>query len=174
MASENMYVTTTEFELFMKDYKKMQRLVKKMQKQLKPPVDEDAPKRLNGFAKPTQVSKEMRDFMGLQDDEMVARTQVTKFINGYVKENKLQNTDNKRIINMDDKLKSLIDVPTDVDLTFFNLQKYIKHHYVSVQPSSTSNLPEEADSTPQSAAEPSTPEPSVEQKPKVLKKRVKK
>ena len=158
-----MYVTTSDFDWFMKDFKKMQRLVKKMQKQLKRAADEDAPKRLNGFAKPTQVSKEMRDFMGLQDDELVARTQLTKFINGYVKDNKLQNPDNKRIINMDDKLKSLIDVPSDVDLTFFNLQKYIKHHYKTGEPINTPDTP---------AVESSTSEPS--EKPKVLKKRVKK
>ena len=129
MATEE-FVLKSEYDKLVKDVKKLQRQIKKFIKQTKEESGEVKEKRLSGFAKPTLISKELADFLKVSYDDKISRTDVTKRINVYIKENNLQNVDNKRVILMDDTLKKLILVPDDVDLTFFNLQKYIKHHYI--------------------------------------------
>jgi chromatin remodeling complex protein RSC6 len=91
----------------------------------------------SGFAKPTQLSPELTAFLGLDPDTRLARTEVTKAINRYVKENELYDASNKRIILPDDKLQRLLftqeTLPEGVPLSFFNLQRYLKQHFVPAQ-----------------------------------------
>lgn len=94
--------------------------------------DPNAPPRApSGFAKPTSVSKELSTFLGLPDGEEIARTDVTKRINVYVKEHNLQNPADKRELVLDDTLQTLLNPPDGETVTFFNLQKYMKPHYTS-------------------------------------------
>ena len=88
-------------------------------------------KPLNGFSKPGNVSDELREFLGLGSDELIARVDVTKAITKYCNDNKLTNKEDKRILIPDKKLSKLlrIDSKTDGDLTYFNLQKYLKIHF---------------------------------------------
>ena len=58
----------------------------------------------------------------------MARTEVSKQIHEYVMSQKLQNEKNRRIIHPDPKLKQLLNVNND-ELTYFNLQKYLKFHF---------------------------------------------
>ena len=126
----DIYVTKDEYNELLSQFTKLQKQMKKVLKTIKKEgIDESKPKKLSGFAKPTQISEELALFLNIDKDELIARTQVTKLINKYVKENDLQNPENKREIVMNDVLKKLVDVPDDVTLSFFNLQKYIKHHY---------------------------------------------
>ena len=81
------------------------------------------------FETPGEVSKKLRDFMGLTEGQLVARVDVTKFITKYCKENELCSKEDKRIIVPDKKLKGLLNVTDDVQLTYFNLQKYLKYHF---------------------------------------------
>ena len=85
----------------------------------------------SGFAKPGPVSDELRKFLGLGKDELIARTEVTKRITAYCKEHNLQMEEDKRNINADANLKKLLRLGKDDKLTFFNLQKFMKVHYVS-------------------------------------------
>lgn len=90
----------------------------------------DKPKRApSGFAKPTGLSPELCVFLGVEPDTEMARTAVTKQITTYVKENDLQNPENKKIIMPDNKLGKLLNVPNDETLTYFNLQKFMKVHF---------------------------------------------
>jgi upstream activation factor subunit UAF30 len=84
----------------------------------------------NGFNRPVMVDEELRTFLGLPEGEKIARSEVTKRINAYVKENGLKHPDNGRVIVMDEKLKALLNPPEDVQVTFLNLQRYIGPHYV--------------------------------------------
>ena len=93
-------------------------------------VDENAPKKApSGIVKPTNISDEMCTFMGKPPGTLLARTEVTKYITGYIKQHNLQDSVSKRNINPDTKLKSLLDIPEGETLTYFNLQKYMKVHF---------------------------------------------
>ena len=59
----------------------------------------------------------------------MARTEVTREINGYIREHKLQDKDNGRIILPDTKLKGLLKIKKGEELTYFNLQKYMSPHF---------------------------------------------
>lgn len=92
--------------------------------------DGDKPKRApSGFAKPTGLSAELCEFLGVPADTQLARTDVTKQITTYVKEHNLQNPENKKIIVPDTKLGGLLNVPNGETLTYFNLQRYMKVHF---------------------------------------------
>jgi len=67
--------------------------------------------------------------MNIEKGEMCARTDVTKFLIKYIKDNNLQNESDKRIIEPDDKLHSLLQVPDGDILTYFTLQKYMNRHF---------------------------------------------
>ena len=100
---------------------------KKMKTKVKRVKDPNAPP--SGFQKPLNVSSELRKFLGLPEGELIARTQVTKSVNAYCKEHNLQNPEDKRIILADSTLRKLLKLGKNDELTFFNLQKYLKPHY---------------------------------------------
>lgn len=108
-----------------KDKKVADKKMKKKQPKLNP----DGTKPLNGFSKPGVVSDDLRKFMGLAQDELVARVDVTKFITKYCKENNLHDEKDKRILRPDKKLQKLLKLDKETDLTYFNLQKYLKFHF---------------------------------------------
>ena len=83
----------------------------------------------SGFSKPGPVSDELRTFLKLSDGELIARTEVTKRINAYCKEHGLQGKDDKRVLKPDKTLKTLLRLGKNDELTFFNLQKYMKVHF---------------------------------------------
>ena len=107
-----------------RDRKVMQ---KKMKGRAKRVVDPNKPP--SGFAKPGPVSDELRSFLKLGPDELIARTEVTKKITEYCKKHNLQKAEDKRTINVDSALKKLLRLKKGDELTFFNLQKYMKVHY---------------------------------------------
>merc|ERR1712086_483127 len=83
----------------------------------------------SGFVKPTLISNELADFLKKSHGSEMARTEVTREINAYIRENKLQDKDNGRKMNADKKLTSLLKLKKDDELTYFNLQKYMSHHF---------------------------------------------
>lgn len=88
----------------------------------------NAKTRPSGFEKPTPISDELAVFFGKELGSLMARTEVSKQIHEYVMSQKLQNEKNRRIIHPDPKLKQLLNVNND-ELTYFNLQKYLKFHF---------------------------------------------
>jgi chromatin remodeling complex protein RSC6 len=67
--------------------------------------------------------------MGLPKGEMCARTEVTKFVIKYIKQHNLQNTNDRRIIEPNEELQKLLQVPKDEELTYFTIQKYMNKHF---------------------------------------------
>ena len=59
----------------------------------------------------------------------MARTEVTKYLTKYIKEHNLQDEANRRKILPDNSLQKLLNVGTDDEVTYFNLQKYMKVHF---------------------------------------------
>ena len=84
---------------------------------------------LNGFSKPGPVSDDLRAFLKLGKQDLIARTEVTKRITAYCQEHKLQKKEDRRIIVPDKHLTKLLNVPKGENLTYFNLQKYMKVHF---------------------------------------------
>jgi upstream activation factor subunit UAF30 len=76
----------------------------------------------------------LREFLGLPQDELISRSEVTKFINKYITEKGLKHPDNGRQLILDDKLKELLQPPADVIVTYLNLQRYLSPHYVKKEP----------------------------------------
>ena len=107
--------------------------IKTMNKKKKRVVGEKKNRTPSGFAKPTKMSQELCKFLNEPDGTEMARTDVTKFITNYVKEHDLQNPDNRREIKCDNKLKALLNVDDTVPVTYFNLQKYMKVHFMKAE-----------------------------------------
>lgn len=86
----------------------------------------------SGFAKPTKVTKELCEFMNKPEGSEIARTEVTKALVQYIKDNKLQEQQNaKNKIVPDQKLSLLLGLnhEQENELTFFNIQKYMNKHF---------------------------------------------
>ena len=112
--------------------KRVKRDHKVMEKKMKGRVKRvhDPNKPLSGFAKPGKISEDLRKFLSLGADDLISRTQVTKKFTEYCKEHKLQNGKDKRIIYPDKTVMKLLRLDKNSEeLTFFNLQKYMKVHY---------------------------------------------
>jgi chromatin remodeling complex protein RSC6 len=113
--------------------KQLEKDVKKQMKGLKKEAEKNKNKgnrSPSGFAKPSKVTKELCEFMNKSEGSEIARTDVTKAIVSYIKENKLENEANRKIIIPDNKLKFLLGIEDGQELTFFNIQKYMNKHFV--------------------------------------------
>ena len=83
----------------------------------------------SGFVKPTKISSELAAFLGKPKGTEMARTEVTREINGYIREHSLQDPANGRRILADTKLKKLLKLTSTDELTYFNLQRYMSPHF---------------------------------------------
>ena len=83
----------------------------------------------SGFVKPSLISNELAHFLGKPEGSEMARTDVTREINKYIRANSLQDKDNGRKINPDKLLCDLLKIPSDINLTYFNLQRYMGPHF---------------------------------------------
>lgn len=83
----------------------------------------------SGFVKPTKISDELAKFLEKPVGSEMARTDVTREINKYIRSHNLQDKDNGRKINPDSKLQILLKLKTTDELTYFNLQRYMSPHF---------------------------------------------
>lgn len=123
----------TQITLIQQNIKHLEKNVKKHMKGLKKEVVKTKNKgnrQPSGFAKPSKVTKELCEFMNKAEGSEIARTEVTRALVTYIKENKLENTSNSKIISPDDKLKVLLGLDDSQELTYFNIQKYMNKHFV--------------------------------------------
>jgi chromatin remodeling complex protein RSC6 len=66
-------------------------------------------------------------------DTLIARTDVTRQINQYVIKHQLKDKVNGRIIHADATLQVLLKLGAGEELTYFNLQKHLSHHFPKQQ-----------------------------------------
>jgi hypothetical protein len=88
----------------------------------------------SGFIRPTLISDELALFLGKEVGTEMARTTVSREINQYVRANNLQDAKNGRQINFNAELKTLLKLQDEDTLTYFNLQRYMKHHFIKAVP----------------------------------------
>ena len=92
----------------------------------------------SGFVKPALISNELASFLGKPEGSEMARTDVTREINKYIRTNNLQDKENGRKINPDKKLTSLLKLKKDDELTYFNLQRYMSPHFAKASAATSS------------------------------------
>lgn len=114
--------------------KKTARELKQANKAKKKSKNAKANRQPSGFVKPTLISNELALFLGKPKGTELARTEVTKEINCYIREYKLQDPTNGRRILADTKLKDLLKLTSEDELTYFNLQKYMSPHFAKATP----------------------------------------
>jgi len=116
----------SEYRLLEKQWAKEKKAAEKLSSKNKRKTGNRKP---SGFVKPTRISDELASFLGKDKGTEMARTAVTKELNAYIRANKLQDPVNGRKINPDKKLLSLLKLSQNDELTYFNLQKYMRHHF---------------------------------------------
>ena len=109
--------------------KKWSREIKAAQKQSSKRKRKAGNRAPSGFVKPTKISDELASFLGKEKGTEMARTDVTREINTYIRAHKLQDKDNGRKIIPDTKLAALLKLKKTDELTYFNLQKYMSPHF---------------------------------------------
>ena len=109
--------------------KKWSREIKAAQKQSSKRTRKAGNRAPSGFVKPTKISDELASFLGKEKGTEMARTDVTREINTYIRAHKLQDKDNGRKIIPDTKLATLLKLKKTDELTYFNLQKYMSPHF---------------------------------------------
>ena len=109
--------------------KKMQRELKQASKITAKKAKRKGSRAPSGFVKPTKISDELATFLSKPAGSEMARTDVTREINAYIRANNLQDKENGRKINPDNKLSKLLKLGKSDELTYFNLQRYMSHHF---------------------------------------------
>lgn len=91
--------------------------------------------RNSGFMKPVRLSDELATFLGKSNGAVMGRQDANAEIRNYVATHGLKETakGKGRNINPDAKLSALLKIPSGVQLDYFNLQKYMKPHFIKIE-----------------------------------------
>jgi len=120
----------TEFRLLEKKWSRELKTAQKSQAKRKRKSGNRQP---SGFVKPTKISDELAKFLEKPLGSEMARTDVTREINKYIRSQNLQDKDNGRKINPDAKLQTLLKIKKTDELTYFNLQRYMSPHFFKTE-----------------------------------------
>ena len=115
---------------------RLQKEADKRRRKSKTPVEgeEAKPRKLSIFEIPTPLSNDLCAFLGVASGSKESRSNVTKAITSYVKLHELKD---KHTIKPDAKLRALLGVTEGEVLTYFNLQRFLNHHYLKAAPVAT-------------------------------------
>ena len=87
----------------------------------------------NAFLKLRPISDELASFMGLSPKSQKSQTDVTKFIATYVKTHNCFDPSFKRRIIPDAKLGKLLRAKDGQEVTYLNLQSFLKIHFLKTE-----------------------------------------
>jgi upstream activation factor subunit UAF30 len=117
--------------------KAFEKLEKKSAKKKRaaPVEGEEVKPRNSGFMRPVKISDELASFLGKATGTVMGRQDANDEIRQYVAIHNLKETEKGkgRNINPDAKLSALLKLPKDEQLTYFNLQKYMKPHFIRIE-----------------------------------------
>ena len=120
----------TEYRTLEKQWTRELKAAQKQSSKRKKRAGNRAP---SGFVKPTKISDELAKFLEKPIGSEMARTEVSREINTYIQANGLQDKSNGRKINPDPRLSKLLKINGEEELTYFNLQRYMKHHFIKAE-----------------------------------------
>jgi chromatin remodeling complex protein RSC6 len=130
----------------------------------------------SGITKPVAISDELAVFLEVAPGTLVPRNEVTKGVSAFVKKNEISDPANKQRFVLDDRpaaktLRTLLGNPNE-DVTYFNLQKYLKHHYImsDAPPATPKKVKKPVEKTPVVVATPAPVAVAEPEKKKVVKK----
>ena len=132
---ESLTSLLTKFEVMEKESRNARNEVRKVLKAYQKKASKGRKRKVDpnrtpsGFAKPALISNDLCKFLGKDNGSFMARTDVTKEVNKYIKEHNLQNPANLKEIKPDPTLCKLLNIKKDDNLTYFSLQKFLKDHF---------------------------------------------
>lgn len=135
-----MKVLSTNLKVLQKQYLKDQRESKKLSLKKQAKKANSGKKTTSGITSPTPITPDLAKFLGLDENQMIPRTKVTSMVIEYIKKNDLQNKENKKQIIPNVALESILQANGEV-VTFFNLQTYLKKHFLKNTTETTSTAP---------------------------------
>lgn len=137
----------TQFEVLQQNLTKfkttildMQQQLRTLEKSVKKEIKET--KKREPIAKPTRqprivgfdiqekITNELCAFMKLPTESTSTRNAVTMFITEYIKQNKLQDMTDRKLIHLNDELAAVLNLSTTDHLTYFNLHKHISSLFI--------------------------------------------
>ena len=119
---------SAQLKVFQKEHNKMARSQKGKGRSA---VNASGQKRKpSGFAKPAKLTDELCAFLNLPIGSEEPRMVVTSKLNTYIVENSLQRPENRKFINANKELKDLLHLTEGIELSYFNLQKHMRHLFV--------------------------------------------
>jgi len=131
----NLISLQKEITVIQKTVKTLTTEAKKLKKHIKKPKGERKRNvEPSGFNKPGPITPELTKFLGEKANTEVARTTVTKFVSQYIKDKKLQNSENKKEFKVDDKLSKLFGIDKGTSLKYFGVQSHMKQHFLPRKP----------------------------------------
>jgi chromatin remodeling complex protein RSC6 len=87
----------------------------------------------SGFAVPVTVSEQLALFLGMNLTDEIPRTEVTKRLTAYIKENDLQIEGNRKNFTVDQALSQVFNVPQGTTTNWFEMQKFLSGLLVTVK-----------------------------------------
>ena len=133
---ETVGALVAELKRLEKRVARLQKDADKRRRRSKKPVEgeEVKPRKPSIFELPTPLSNDLCSFLGVASGSKESRSNVTTAITTYVKLHELKD---KHTIKPDAKLRALLGVKEEEVLTYFNLQRYLNHHYLKATPVAT-------------------------------------
>jgi len=130
----------------------------------------------SGITKPVAISDELASFLGVQPGTLVPRNEVTKGVSDYIRKNELYDPANRQRFLLQSKpegvkLWELLGKPED-GITYFNLQRYLKPHYIKVPSEEVLVTKEVPPEVPTESSEPKKKKILVKKKKEVLNEEV--
>lgn len=114
-----------KLKVLSKDYDRMKKTVEKAERRRA-----NARSSPSGFAKPIKLSEEICKFLEIPEGSELSRTEVTRRLTQYIKTNNLNNPENRRIILPDAKLRQILALKGDEEVSYFTIQHYLNHHFI--------------------------------------------
>jgi len=130
----------------------------------------------SGFAVPVKVASTLANFLNVDPNEHMPRTEVTKRLTEYIKSNSLQCEDNKKLFVCDEKLAKVFSIDVGTQTNWFEMQKFLAKLLTSVKKDETTkdvantSPPTAAPATASAPSPAPSPAPAAEAPKKKLKK----